>query len=75
MAVSKAIEALKEAFPSDQLAGSGTEEFDKLNKSYLSLLQSDLKPAAIFPPRSKDEVAKFVWPPLFSQGNNVREEN
>ncbi|KAF2865235.1 hypothetical protein BDV95DRAFT_260051 [Massariosphaeria phaeospora] len=60
MAASKAIEALKEVFPADQLAVGGTEEFDKLNNSYLSLLQSELVPAAIFLPKSKDEVVKFV---------------
>jgi FAD/FMN-containing dehydrogenase len=60
MSVSKAITALKEAFPGDQLAISGTEEYTKLNSSYLSLLQSELQPAAIFLPRSSDEVAKFV---------------
>jgi FAD/FMN-containing dehydrogenase len=60
MTISKAIGALKEAFPHDHLTIDGTEEFEKLNKSYLSLLQSDLEPAAIFLPRNRDDVAKFV---------------
>lgn len=60
MAVNQAIEALREAFSSDQVAVGGTDEFEQLNKSYLSLLQSDLEPAAIILPRSRDEVARFV---------------
>lgn len=59
MAISKAIAALKKAFPSHQLTACDTEEFQKLNKSYLSMLQSDLEPAAIFLPHSRDEVAEF----------------
>lgn len=60
MSVYKAIDDLKAAFPASQLIVGDTGEFQTLNKSYLSLLQSDLEPAAIFLPRSKDEVAKFV---------------
>jgi FAD/FMN-containing dehydrogenase len=60
MAVSKAIEALKASFPNDRFAVGNTEEFAELNTSYLSLLQSDLEPAAIFLPHNKDEVSKFV---------------
>jgi FAD/FMN-containing dehydrogenase len=60
MTVSKAIGTLKDAFPSDRLAFSGTEEFRERNKSYLSLLQSEIEPAVIFLPQSKEEVAKFV---------------
>src|SRR4051812_16452071 len=60
MSVVNFIDALKEKFPSDQIAVSGTNDFNNLNKSYLSLLQSELKPAAIFLPRSPAEVAQFV---------------
>jgi FAD/FMN-containing dehydrogenase len=60
MMTSQAIEALKQSFPDDQWLVRGTEEFAKINKSYLSLLQSDLEPAAIFLPRDKNEVARFV---------------
>jgi hypothetical protein len=58
--VGHALAALKDAFPSDRLAVRGTEEFSKRNQSYLSLLQSDIQPAAISLPRSKEEVAEFV---------------
>jgi len=60
MAASKGFEALKASFPNDRFVIGGSEEFAELNKSYLSLLQSDLEPAAIFLPRDKDEVSKFV---------------
>lgn len=60
MAASKGIEALQQAFPSEELAVAGTDEYDKLNNSYLSTLQSDLEPAAIFLPRTTEDVAKFV---------------
>ncbi|KAF2106111.1 hypothetical protein BDV96DRAFT_591461 [Lophiotrema nucula] len=60
MAISEAIETIRKTFPIDQLVLSGTAEFEKLNKSYLSLLQSELEPAAIFLPRSSDDVIKFV---------------
>ncbi|KAF2678229.1 FAD-binding domain-containing protein [Lentithecium fluviatile CBS 122367] len=56
----KAIETLKEAFANDRITLIGSEGFEKINKFYLSLLQSDLTPAAIFLPQSKTEVAKFV---------------
>lgn len=60
MTSSKAIEALQGAFAGDQLALPGSDEFTTLNKSYLSCLQSDITPAAIFLPKAKDDVAKFV---------------
>lgn len=57
---SPAIEALAKSFHNEQLLLAGTEEFTKLNKSYLSCLESDLTPAAIFTPKNVDDVAKFV---------------
>ena len=60
MVTSQAIEALKQALPSDQFIQRGTKQFDELNSSYLSGLESDLQPAYIFQPRSKEEVATFV---------------
>jgi FAD/FMN-containing dehydrogenase len=56
----KAIKALQDAFTSDQVVPRGTETFDKINKSYLSLLLSELTPAAIFLPREKHDIVKFV---------------
>ena len=60
MAISKLIETLQQVFSADQIATASTEQFEKLNQSYLSLLQSDLEPVAIILPRTKDEVATFV---------------
>ena len=60
MTVEQAINALRAAFLGDQIAVQGTEDYNKLNNSYLSLLQSEIKPAAIFLPRNKHDVAKFV---------------
>lgn len=57
---SPAIDALTKSFGSEQLLLAGTEECEKLNKSYLSCLESDLTPAAIFVPKNVDDVAKFV---------------
>ncbi|OTA76491.1 hypothetical protein M434DRAFT_88032 [Hypoxylon sp. CO27-5] len=60
MTISKAVEALQKAFQSEQLALPGTEEYEKLNKSYYSFLQSDISPAAIFLPKSKEQVSQFL---------------
>ncbi|KAL1867476.1 hypothetical protein Daus18300_006320 [Diaporthe australafricana] len=57
---SPAIEALKNAFPAEQVALAGTDEFEKLNSSYLSSLEGEIVPSGIFLPRSADDVAKFV---------------
>ncbi|KAJ4415351.1 hypothetical protein N0V82_007401 [Gnomoniopsis sp. IMI 355080] len=57
---SPALQALANSFPNEQLLLAGTDEFIKLNKSYLSCLESDLTPAAIFVPNNVDDVAKFV---------------
>lgn len=58
--VSPAIEALGRYFSSEQLLLAGTDKFKELNKSYLSCLESDLTPSAIFLPKTVDDVAKFV---------------
>ncbi|KAH8898456.1 FAD-binding domain-containing protein [Thozetella sp. PMI_491] len=60
MASPEAIEALKAAFPSDQVSLPGTEAYKRLNSSYLCLLQSEIMPAAIFQPKTKEDVAKFL---------------
>ena len=57
---SLAVEALKELFPTEQLALLGTEEYEKLNHTYLSSLESKIAPAAIFLPKSAEDVAKFI---------------
>lgn len=56
----KAIDALQNAFSSDQIALEGTDHFNEVNNSYLSLLQSEITPAVVFLPRDKYDVAKFV---------------
>lgn len=69
--VKKAVESLQEAFSVDQVLIQGTEDFNKLNNSYLSLLQSELTPAAIFLPRNKNDVSKVVrlLKPFVIEGN------
>lgn len=57
---SPAVKALKELFPAEQLALAGTEEYEKLNSSYLSSLESEIAPAAIFLPKTADDVGKFI---------------
>lgn len=60
MVSSQAIEALKKALLTDNFIPHGTQQYDELNSSYLSGLESDLQPAYIFQPRSKEEVATFL---------------
>ncbi|KAF1973838.1 FAD-binding domain-containing protein [Bimuria novae-zelandiae CBS 107.79] len=60
MPASTVLKALSSTIPPDQLVIKGTEESAKLNKSYLSLLQSELEPAAILLPRSKEDVVTIV---------------
>ncbi|KUJ15927.1 FAD-binding domain-containing protein [Mollisia scopiformis] len=60
MVSSQVIKALKEALPSGQFIQRGTHSYDKLNSWYLSELESDLQPAYIFQPRTKEEVVTFV---------------
>lgn len=57
---STAVEALKRVFPTEQLALAGTDEYEKLNSSYLSLLESEIAPAAIFLPKTADDVSRFI---------------
>ncbi|KAI1360158.1 hypothetical protein F5Y08DRAFT_343948 [Xylaria arbuscula] len=59
--VAQAISALREALPHARLiTPNATEEYQTLNNSYLSGFESDLLPAAIFLPESKEDVAAFV---------------
>lgn len=57
---SSALSALQAAFPAEQIALPGSERFDARIKSYLSLLQSEITPSAIFLPKNKEEVASFL---------------
>lgn len=60
LATLHAIQTLTHAFSEDQIALAGTETFNKLDSSHLSLLQSEIRPAAIVLPRDKHDVAMFV---------------
>lgn len=60
MSPDQAVAALKQAFPADQILLPGTEVFDKQNSSYLSQLESDITPAAIFQPKSTQDVSTFL---------------
>jgi FAD/FMN-containing dehydrogenase len=58
--MAEVITALGHAFPPTQLVVRNTTEFDELNASYLSALESDITPACIFLPKTKAEVQAFV---------------
>ncbi|KAK5633088.1 hypothetical protein RRF57_008802 [Xylaria bambusicola] len=59
--VAEAISALREALLHLRLImPEATEEYQALNNSYLSGFESDLCPACIFLPKSKEGVAAFV---------------
>ncbi|TGJ85218.1 hypothetical protein E0Z10_g3543 [Xylaria hypoxylon] len=59
--VAQAISALRETIPHGRLiTPEAAEKYDSLNNSYLSGFESDLSPACIFLPESKEEVAAFV---------------
>ncbi|TGJ88729.1 hypothetical protein E0Z10_g92 [Xylaria hypoxylon] len=57
---SQAIDALTKVLPSGQLIIQGTQEYDDLKGSYQSIRSSETQPAAIFRPKSADEVSTFV---------------
>ncbi|KAK8131643.1 hypothetical protein PG984_008081 [Apiospora sp. TS-2023a] len=58
---SQAILALRQTLPHAHLVTPGTtNEYKSLNDSYLSGFESDLSPACIFLPKSKEEVAAFI---------------
>ncbi|KAF7960691.1 hypothetical protein EAE96_000365 [Botrytis aclada] len=69
--MSEAITALGHAFPKPQLVVRNTTEFEELNGSYLPALESDITPACIFLPETKDEVKAFVQivRPFVASGN------
>ncbi|KAK8121695.1 hypothetical protein PG984_010365 [Apiospora sp. TS-2023a] len=71
MASSRAIEILQASFPPDRVALPVTETYSERNGSYLSKLESDISPHAIFLPETTDEVSKFVklFGPLIQEGD------
>ncbi|KAG8156606.1 hypothetical protein KVR01_013557 [Diaporthe batatas] len=59
--VAQAISAIRHVLPNAHLVTpEADEEYNLLNNSYLSGFESDLRPACIFLPRSKEEVAAFI---------------
>ncbi|KAK6079405.1 FAD binding domain-containing protein [Seiridium cupressi] len=61
MSISEAIETLRLALPGVEFALRGTEEHNSLNRSsYQSALQSDIVPACIVRPRTKEDISAFV---------------
>lgn len=60
MTTDQAVDALKQAFPSDQIVLPGTEAYQASNDVYLSARQSDYTPAAIFQPKNTQDVAAFL---------------
>lgn len=56
----QAILVIQKAFPNNQTFRPGSPEFDELNGSYLSAIESEILPAAIFRPKDKHEVSKFL---------------
>lgn len=60
MPLSPILASLQDQLSNDQIALKGTEPYQKLNNSYLSLLQSDIEPAAVVLPKSNEDVVKIV---------------
>ncbi|KAL4887626.1 FAD-binding domain-containing protein [Aspergillus karnatakaensis] len=60
MAITNAIRSLQAVFPAGQIILPATEEYDRINGSYLSALESDITPACIFRPASANDVALFI---------------
>ncbi|KAH8678510.1 hypothetical protein BX600DRAFT_507452 [Xylariales sp. PMI_506] len=60
MASTNIISTLKDAFRSGQVLVPGTPNFEEINGAYLSLLESEITPSAIFQPKTKEDVAKFI---------------
>lgn len=59
--VAEVVAAIRQTIPQAHLVTpNDADEYQALNNSYLSGLESDLTPACIFLPRSKDEVAAFL---------------
>lgn len=55
-----ALEVLQQSFPASQFLLPGSIEFEKQNSTYLAAQQSEIKPAAIFQPSTKEDVSKFI---------------
>lgn len=51
---------LQEQFPASQVLLPDSEQYEEYNSSYLAAQQSEIRPSAIFQPKSAEEVARFV---------------
>ncbi|ROW12031.1 hypothetical protein VPNG_05197 [Cytospora leucostoma] len=60
MAAPGAIAALQSAFPRDQIALPGTEQYTTWNGSYLAQQESEIEPTCIFRPKSSEQVSQLV---------------
>lgn len=60
MTTSQVIAALKASFPGDQIALPNSEIYHSHNNSYLSLLESEISPSAIFLPKNKEDIVAFL---------------
>ncbi|KAK4175768.1 hypothetical protein QBC36DRAFT_189127 [Triangularia setosa] len=60
MGLEQVTKALRNSLPSSNLYFEGEREYETLNGSYLSAMESDIRPAVIFRPESRKQVAKFV---------------
>lgn len=58
--MAQAIKLLQHEFSDTQLILRNSSKFDELNESYLSALESDIVPAYIFLPNTKEEVSTFI---------------
>ncbi|KAK7994443.1 hypothetical protein PG991_016031 [Apiospora marii] len=71
MATLRAITMLQASFSADRVALPATETYNERNGSYLSKLESDISPNAIFLPHTTEEVSQFVKliGPLVQEGD------
>ncbi|KAI1778061.1 FAD-binding domain-containing protein [Hypoxylon cercidicola] len=60
MTIKQALDNLQQTFASDQVSLPDTEAYNLLNYEYLSIRQSEYTPAAIFEPKSAEDVTKFL---------------
>ncbi|RYP70057.1 hypothetical protein DL769_005103 [Monosporascus sp. CRB-8-3] len=60
MSLLEAVNDLKQAIPGGEFHERGTDLYTKLNSHFLSALESDLQPAWIFRPGTKEDVATFI---------------
>ncbi|KAK8070565.1 fad binding domain protein [Apiospora hydei] len=60
MATSQVVKDLQQVLPDSLFVLRGAEDYDALNKTYQSGLNTEISPSCIFLPKSKDEVSAFL---------------